>query len=347
MMDKSLINTQVVFVERPSGALESKHFELRCQNIPEMSDNDVLVRNIYSSVEPYLRVLMTQDMANTKRFELNTVLPARVVGEVIRSRNSQFSEGEFVFGLLRWEEYSLVVGGKGLRKIDPGLAPLSAYTGVLGPSGLTAYVGMLEIGQPTAGEAVYVSAAAGAVGQLAGQLAKLKGARVVGSAGSDEKVGFLKSELGFDDAFNYKKTSDLTATLRGLFPNGIDLSFENVGGENLDAVLASIGIQARIVLCGTVSQYDSAIPTRLNNLTSLILKQGRILGFHVRFYEHRLPDVILQMSEWLRTGKIKYREHITQGIENGPAALIGILRGENIGKQILQIGEDRFAQSVK
>ena len=336
----SQANAQVFFVERPSGQLGAEHFELRQGPIPEVDKNDVLVRNIYSSVEPYLRVLMTRDTPYSKKFDLDTVLPARVVGEVVKSKHPEYANGDFVYGMLRWEEYSLAQGGKGLRRVDPTLAPLSTYVGVLGPSGLTAYVGMLEVGDPQAGETVYVSAAAGAVGQLAGQLAKMRGSRVVGSVGSDEKVAYLTRDLGFDAAFNYKATPDLTDALREACPEGIDLDFENVGGANLDAALACINMDARIVLCGTVGEYNTETPYGLRNLMQLIVKRGRILGFSVRYHEHRLPDYIAEMSGWLREGRITYREHVNKGIENGPASLVGMMRGENIGKQILQIGED-------
>ena len=333
-------NTQVFFVARPSGQLGEEQFELREAPVPEVGENDVLVRNIYSSVEPYLRVLMTEDTPYAKKFDLDTVLPARVIGEVVRSRHPDYGDGDFVYAMLKWEEYSLATGGEGLRPVDPALAPLSAYVGVLGPSGLTAYVGMLEVGDPQEGETVYVSAAAGAVGQLAGQLAKMKGARVVGSVGSDEKVAFVTGDLGFDAAFNYKSAPDLAGAIRQACPDGIDLDFENVGGANLDAVLDNINMDARVVLCGTVSQYNAENPCAVGNLMPLIVKRGRIIGFSVRYHEHRLPDYIAEMSAWLREELITYREHVTKGIENGPAALIGMMRGENIGKQILQIGED-------
>lgn len=333
-------NTQVVFVARPTGQLGEEHFELRQGPVPEVGENDVLVRNMYSSVEPYLRVLMTEDTPYAKKFDLDTVLPARVVGEVVESHHPDCGAGDFVYGMLNWEEYSVAVGGEGLRRVDPKLAPLSAYVGVLGPSGLTAYVGMLEVGDAQAGETVYVSAAAGAVGQLAGQLAKMRGARVVGSVGSDEKVAFVTQELGFDAAFNYKTAPDLAGAIRDACPDGIDLDFENVGGANLDAVLECINMDARIVLCGTVSQYDTESPCAVRDLLPLIVKRGTILGFSVRYHEHRLPAYIAEMSAWLGEGRITYREQITKGIENGPAALVGMMRGENIGKQILQIGAD-------
>jgi NADPH-dependent curcumin reductase CurA len=341
-------NTQVLLASHPVGRLGEEHFKISDGKVPELGKDDVLVRNIYSSVEPYLRVLMKRETSfgNTpygNSFEINTVLPARVVGEVAGSRHPNYREGDFVFGMLRWEDYSLAAGGQGLRKVDPTLAPLSAYLGALGPSGLTAYIGMLEVGNPQPGEVVYVSAAAGAVGQLAGQLAKLRGARVIGSVGSDEKVAYVINELGFDKAFNYKKTSDLAATLRAACPDGINLNFENVGGENLDAALECICPRGRVVLCGTVSQYDADNPRGVKNLAQLVVKEARMLGFSVRYHEDQLPDFIAQMSEWLRSGRIKYREHITRGLKNGPAALIGMLHGQNLGKQILQIGDDSGA----
>ena len=333
-------NTQVILVARPTGQLGEEHFELRQGPISKFGVNDVLVRNIYSSFEPYLRVLMSQDTPYSAKFDLDTVLPARIVGEVVQSRHPEYGAGDFVYGMLNWEKYSVAVGGEGLRRVDPLLAPLSSYVGLLGPSGLTAYVGMLEIGDAQVGETVYVSAAAGAVGQLAGQLAKMRGARVVGSVGSNEKVAFVTQELGFDAAFNYKTAPNLAGAIRDACPDGIDLDFENVGGANLDAVLECINMDGRIVLCGTVSQYNTASSCAVRNLMPLIVKRGKILGFSVRYHEHRLSAYIAEMSAWLGEGRITYREHITKGIENGPAALIGMMQGENIGKQILQIGED-------
>lgn len=337
---RTLRNAQVILVARPTGSIGPEHFEVRATPVPEPQDGELLVRNIYSSVEPYLRVLMSRDMLYAKKFELHAPLPARVVGEVVRSRHRGYKEGDHVYAMLHWEEYSLVRGGDSVRHVDPTLAPLSAYVGVLGPSGLTAYIGMLELGEPKAGDSAYVSAAAGAVGHLAGQLARLRGARVIGSVGSDEKVDFVTRELGFEGAFNYKSTADLTRTLRDFFPEGIDLDFENVGGPNLDAVLECMSVGARIILCGTVSQYNEDTPYGIRNIPMMFMKRARMIGFSVRDHEHRLPEYILQMSTWLREGRIKYRETITRGVENGPAVLAAMMRGENVGKQILQIGED-------
>lgn len=330
---------RVILKSQPKGPLHRRHFAVDRAPIPDVGDDDVLVRNIYSSVEPYLRILLERDTGHSKRFEIGDVIPARVVGQVVKSRHPEYREGDFVFGMLNWQSFSLVRNGVGLRRVDASLAPLSYYLGVLGTTGLTAYIGMLEIGAPVAGETVYVSAAAGAVGHVAGQLARMQGARVVGSTGSDEKVAFLRN-LGFDAAFNYKSEPSIAAGLAETCPDGIDLDFENVGGANLEAVLDRINEGARIVLCGLVSQYGESQPHGVRNLEQLQFKRARMQGFSVRDYMERLPRYIDEMSGWLREGRIRYHENIVSGLERAPDALIDLLAGRNIGKQILQIGED-------
>jgi len=330
---------RVILTSRPKGRLHRRHFAVDHAPMPKVGDGDVLVRNIYSSVEPYLRILLERDTGHSKRFPIGDVIPARVVGEVVESRHPDHDVGDFVLGMLNWESFSLVKGGSGLRPVDASLAPLSYYLGVLGTTGLTAYIGMLDYGAPVADETVYVSAAAGAVGHLAGQLAKMRGARVIGSTGSDDKVAFLR-DLGFDGAFNYKTAPSIADALAETCPDGIDLDFENVGGANLEAVLDRINEGARIVLCGLVSQYGESRPHGVRNLEQLQFNRARMVGFSVRDHMERLPPYVAEMSGWLREGRIRYHENIVSGLEHAPDALIDLFAGRNIGKQILQIGED-------
>jgi len=332
-------SSRVILKSRPKGQLDRRHFAIDRAPMPKVGDGDVLVRNIYSSVEPYLRILLERDTGHSRRFEIGDVIPARVVGEVVESRHTDYGKGDFVFGMLNWESFSLVREGAGLHRVDASLAPLSYYLGVLGTTGLTAYIGMLDIGAPVADETVYVSAAAGAVGHLAGQLAKMQGARVIGSTGSDDKVAFLRN-LGFDGAFNYKNEPSVAEALAENCPDGIDLDFENVGGANLEAVLDRINEGARIVLCGLVSQYGESQPYGVRNLEQLQFNRARIQGFSVRDHMERLPGYIEEMSGWLKEGRIQYRENIVRGLEYAPDALTDLLAGRNIGKQILQIGDD-------
>lgn len=331
-------NLQITLKARPHEQLERRHFELRPAPIPEIGRGQVLVRNLYSSVEPYLRVLLSRDTGHSKRFDIGQVIPARVVGEIVESRSPSLKEGDFVFGMLAWEQYSAKQADAQLRRVDPSVGPLSYFLGILGTTGLTAYIGMLDVGAPRPGETVYVSAAAGAVGHVAGQLAKMRGARVIGSTSSDEKVAFLR-DLGFDAAFNYKSVSSLSDALAETCPDGIDVDFENVGGANLEAVLGRINEGARIVLCGLLSHYGPD-PPGVRNLELLQFMRARMIGFSVRDHMDRMPAYIDEIGRMLKDGRIRYRENIVKGLESAPDALIGLLAGENLGKQILQIGDD-------
>ena len=256
------------------------------------------------------------------------------------SNAAKLAEGDYVFGMLGWEEFTLVRGGKGLRKLDPGLAPLSYHLGVLGMPGMTAWYGLLEIGQPKEGETVLVSAASGAVGQVAGQLAKMKGCRVVGSAGADDKVAYLEDELGFDAAFNYKTVPSLDRALEESCGQGIDVYFENVGGAMLEAVLGHVNVRARIVACGMISQYNLETPEGARNLMPIVANRLKIQGFIVTDHYDRFGEFQEQMSGWLKDGKVRYREDVAHGLENAPVTFIGMLKGQNFGKQVVRIGED-------
>lgn len=259
------------------------------------------------------------------------------VSKVVASGHPDFKVGDLVWGLTGWEEYTLVPHPRSLFKINHSEMPLSYYTGVLGMPGLTAYIGLYEVAKAKKGDFVFVSAASGAVGQIVGQLAKLTGCYVVGSAGSDEKVNLLKTKFGYDDAFNYKKEQDLDAALQRYFPEGIDIYFENVGGAMLDAALLNMRVHGRIAMCGLISQYNLEQPEGIQNLSSLIIKRIRMEGFVVSDYFGEYNKFEEEMVGYLKQGKIAYVEDIAEGLEKAPAALIGLFTGRNFGKQLVAV----------
>ncbi len=259
------------------------------------------------------------------------------VARVVESKNPKFNVGDVVDIYMGWQEYA-ISDGKGMRKLDPTLAPVSTALGVLGMTGLTAYFGLLDVCAPKAGETVVVSGAAGAVGSLVGQIAKIKGCRVVGIAGEDDKIAWCKSECGFDAGFNYKTTEDYGAALKELCPKGIDVYFDNVGGAITDAVMLQLNLHARLSICGQISQYNNAKPEMGPRLTGmLIVARAKMQGFLVTDYAARFGEGLLEMAGWLKAGKIKYREDIVEGFENMPKAFIGLLAGANTGKRLVKV----------
>jgi NADPH-dependent curcumin reductase CurA len=334
-------NQQILFAARPEEWPAPETFEIVETPMPEQGEGEILVRNVALSLDPYMRGRMRERKSYTAGFELGKVLQGGVVGEVIATKNNQrFAVGDYVSGLLGWEQFS-VASGKGMLKIDLDAAPLSAHLGVLGMPGFTAYVGLLDIGQPKAGETVYVSAAASTVGSAVGQIAKLKGCHVVGSAGSDEKVEACLKRFGYDACFNYKNADKLHRAIREVCPEGIDVYFENVGGAMFDAALLNINVGARIPLCGMISQYNLAAPEGLKNLGNLLVNRARLQGFIIFDHYHRWADFVTDMSGWLADGSVTYAEHITDGLENAPAAFVDMLRGAHLGKSVVRIGPDR------
>jgi len=331
------INKQITLAARPSGMPKPADFKLIESPVPEPRPGEFVVRILYVSVDPYMRGRMNDVKSYAPPVQIGDVMGAGAVGKLIASQNPQFQAGDFVEGFFGWQQYA-VSNGTGVRKIDPSLAPVSTALGVLGMPGLTAYFGLLDIGKPRAGETVVVSGAAGAVGSLAGQIAKIQGCRAVGIAGSDQKVAWLRDELGFDAAFNYKTTTNWTAKLAELCPKGIDVYFDNVGGAVTDAVFPLINVGARIVVCGQIAMYNADKPeTGPRLLWNLIVKQARAEGFLVFQFASRYAEGLKQMAEWLKTGKLKYREQFVDGIENTPRAFIGMLQGENTGKQLVRV----------
>jgi NADPH-dependent curcumin reductase CurA len=316
----------------PQGMPREDDFELAEVELPDPRDGELLIRNEFLSVDPYMRGRMRDARSYVPPYRIGQAMSGGAVGEVVASRNASFAKGDRVLHMHGWRDHALS-DGRGVRKVDPELAPLSSYLGVLGMPGLTAYVGLLDIGEPHEGETVFVSAAAGAVGSTAGQIARLKGCRVIGSAGSAEKVAWLEEELGFDAAFDYKRES-----IRDALSDGIDVYFDNVGGEHLEAALGALRPFGRIVACGAVSRYnDERGEPGPRNLQLVVGKRLRMQGFIVFDHFDRLPEFLRDMTAWLRSGDLRYRETVVTGIEHVPRAFIGLLSGDNIGKMVVDV----------
>ncbi|RLM57930.1 hypothetical protein C2845_PM18G03240 [Panicum miliaceum] len=309
--------------------------------VPAGSTSAVLVKNLYLSCDPWMRGRMSKHdegvTVPAPDFVVGQTLVNFGVGKVIDSTHPEFKAGDLVWGMSGWEEYTLVSQPESLFKINHTELPLSYYTGVLGMPGLTVYAGFMEVGRPKRGDFVFVSAASGAVGQVAGQLAKIAGCYVVGSAGSDEKVDLLKTKFGFDDAFNYKSEVDLAAALKRCLPDGIDIYFDNVGGATLDAALLHMRHGGRVVVCGMISQYNLEEPDGVRNLFCIIPKAVRVEGFNVGGYLQMYSRFEEQMSGYIKEGKVVVVEDVVEGIESAPAALVGLFSGRNVGKQLVAL----------
>lgn len=331
------MNTQILLKSRPQGMPDASHFETVETPIPEAGPGQVVRRTIWLSVDPYMRGRMSDAKSYAAPAKLGEPMVGATVSQVIASNSPRFAPGDFVLGYDGWQAYG-VGDAKLLRALDPTLAPVSYALGVLGMPGLTAYVGMLDIGQPKSGETVVVSAAAGAVGSIAGQIAKILGCRVIGTAGSDGKCEYVTRDLGFDACINYK-TENLGDALDAAAPNGVDIYYDNVGGAVLDAVLQRVNVHARIALVGLISQYNDAKPTPGPDLQPLLTNRVLLRGMIVSDHQHRAPDFLRDMSDWLRDGRIHYREDIVTGLENTVSAFLGLFAGENVGKRIVKVAE--------
>lgn len=333
-----LINKQILLKSRPIGEPKESDFALVETAVPEPSEGEILSRTVYLSLDPYMRGRISAGESYAASVELGSVIVGRTVSQVIKSNHTQFQVGDFVLNDNGWQTYA-VSKGETLRQLDPNQAALSYSLGVLGMPGLTAYAALLDVGQPKEGETVVVSAASGAVGAVAGQIAKIKGCRVVGIVGSDEKRDFIVKELGFDVGIN-RKTQELYPALKEAAPNGIDVYFDNTAGEILETVLQQINLGARIALVGLISEYNATFPPPGPNLRPLLIKRALIKGFLVSDYQHRFNDFLHDISSWLRSCQLKYKEDVVVGLENAPSAFIGLLQGENFGKLIVQVSED-------
>ncbi|MEF8778350.1 MAG: NADP-dependent oxidoreductase [Natronomonas sp.] len=336
MPDES--NRQWILTERPTGEPSMENFELREGAIPEPGPNEVLVRTRYLSVDPYMRGRMRDADSYANPWETGDPMRARVVGEVVESNYDGLAAGDLVTGNLYWAEYA-TISGSVLDPVDTGETPVSTALHVLGMPGLTAYVGTIEVGHVKPGDTVVVSGAAGAVGSVVGQIARIAGCRVVGIAGSDEKTAWLTDDLGFDAAVNYRRSDDLSAAIEKACPRGVDLYFENVGGEVSDAVLDHLTDYSRVAVCGKISLYNlepdderMTGPRRLYQRT-----RTRVEGFIVSDYDHLSEKATQRLARWIDDGELRYRETVTEGIENAPEAFLGLFEGENIGKQLVKV----------
>ena len=331
---------EIRLARRPEGLPRPQDFALGEREVPEPGPGQVLVRNIYMSVDPYMRGRMVDRQSYVPPFQVGQPLSGGAVGQVVESQNPAFQPGDYVNNFSGWQEWFVTSGGE-LQKIDPRMAPIQAFLGALGMPGLTAYAGLLKVGELKEGERVFVSAASGAVGAVVCQIAKNKGCYVAGSAGSDEKCEWLRSEAGVNRTINYRTCGDLTKAVREAMPEGIDVYFENVGGAHLNAALANMRMHGRIPVCGMIAQYnDTAPPPGPANIVNVIPLRLSIRGFIVSDYFALLPEFLRDMSEWHRAGKMKWQETIVEGIEKAPEAFIGLFKGENFGKMLVKIGPD-------
>jgi len=335
----STTNRVYRLAKRPEGTPDHDTFELSEEAVPEPGPGEVLIKTLYLSVDPYMRDRMRAGESYADPWDVGDALRGAVVGEVVESNGARFDEGDIVTGELEWAEYATAPGPT-LTQVNPELAPISTALGVLGMPGLTAYFGTQEVAQPAAGDTFVVTGAAGAVGSVAGQLAKLQGARVVGFAGSDEKVSFLEDDLGFDVGINYKTTDDYQAALDEAAPDGVDAYFDNVGGPITDAVFTRLNTDARVAVCGQISLYNSKdVPMGPRKLTQVIQSRASVQGLLVSDFEPRFEEATKQLGQWVASSEISYRETVTDGIENAPDAFLGLFEGENIGKQLVQVAE--------
>jgi hypothetical protein len=335
-----LINRQIVLASRPTGKPESANFRLDETAIPVPEDGQVLCKTIYLSLDPYMRGRMNAGKSYAPPVEIDEVMGAGTVGQVIESNNSKFNAGDFVFGYGGWQEF-WVQNGTELKKVDPQLAPISTATGVLGMPGVTAYTGLLNIGKPKKGETVVVAAASGAVGSVVGQIARLKGARAVGIAGSAEKCKYVTEELGFDACVNHN-SPEFAEALKAACPDGIDVYFENVGGKVFETVSPLFNDFARIPVCGIISAYNATELPPGPNLTPLLMrdilvKRLTFRGFIVWDYASQEKEALSELANWIKEGKLNYREDIVDGLENAPEAFIGLLEGKNFGKLVIRV----------
>lgn len=333
------INRQVVLANRPSGYPTEDDFRVMDAAVPELKEGQVLVRTLWLSLDPYMRGRMSEGPSYAAPHPIGQTMPEATVGKVVATRRTDTPVGLMVEAPTGWQDF-LVSDGRALRRLDSTEAPVSTALGVLGMPGLTAYDGLFEIGRPQIGETVVVSAAAGAVGAVVGQLAKLAGCRVVGIAGTEAKVSYLLEELGFDAAVNYK-TEPLGQKLAAACPRGVDIYFDNVGGAITDAVMEVLADRARVVICGQISQYNLEEPDDgPRNLRQLLIRQASMEGFLVGRFANRADAARERLTRLVREGKLKYKEDVVQGLENAPKALISMMRGENFGKLLVKVADE-------
>jgi len=331
------MNKTIILESRPVGKPKPVDFKFTNEEKPVPATGEILLKTSYVSVDPYLRGRMSDAKSYAVPFQLHQPISSGIIAEVVESRHPGFSKGDFVSGLLQWKEYQKS-DGDGLLKVDPSQAPLSAYLGVLGMTGLTAYLGLTEIGKPRKGETLVVSGAAGAVGSIVGQIGKILGCRVIGIAGTDEKVALLKSKYGFDEGINYNTTENIREAVAALCPDGVDIYFDNVGGGISDGVLANINKFARIIVCGSISVYNETTTPVGPRIEPLLIKNSALMqGFIVGNFATKFKEAMQQLSIWLKEEKLTYSETVIEGFDLIPEAFIGLFEGKNNGKMIVKI----------
>lgn len=331
------MNKTILLNNRPKGKPQESDFKFINEATPEVKSGEVLLKTKYVSVDPYMRGRMSDAESYVPPFQLNKPVESGIIAEIVESKNGSFSKGDFVSGMLDWKEYQ-TNDGKNLLKVDGEKAPLSAYLGVIGMTGLTAYHGLTEIGKPKEGETIVVSGAAGAVGSIVGQIGKILGCRVIGIAGTDEKGEMLKSKFGFDATINYKTTEDMTKAIADAAPNGVDVYYDNVGGTISDGVHANINSFGRIVVCGAISLYNStSMPTGPRVEPFLIKKSVLMQGFIVSNFADKFSEGMDKLSQWLEAEKLDFSETIVEGFDNLPNAFIDLFDGKNKGKMIVKV----------
>lgn len=331
------VNRQWLLAARPEGMVEPSHFELRESPVPEIAEGECLVRNLYLSLDPAMRTWMTAARSYVPPVELGEVMRGMCTGQVVESRNPEYSKGDVLVGVFGWQDYAVARGDWSIDKVPEG-TPLTWPLSVLGITTLTAYFGLKEIGKPEAGQTVVVSGAAGATGSVAAQLAHSWGCRTVGIAGGPEKCEWLTGELGLDGAIDYK-AENVKARLRELCPDGIDVFFDNVGGTTLEAALANLATHARVVLCGAIANYNADKPTGPSNYMNLLVKRARMEGFVVFDYLPRTAEALAELTPMIEDGRLRHREDVRDGLEQAPTALMDLYSGDNTGKLLVKIAE--------
>jgi NADPH-dependent curcumin reductase CurA len=330
-----VLNKQVLLASRPKGAVTPDNFRIVESPIAAPGPGEVLVKNEWLSLDPYMRGRMSDAKSYAPSVQVDAIMVGQTVGEVIESQDAGFKPGDKVLTPLGWQLYG-VAKARDLTRLKVGGVPASYYLGVLGMPGITAWFGLFEIGKPKAGETIVVSAATGAVGSVAGQLAKIEGCRVVGIAGGKAKCDYAVQELGYDACIDYK-AGNLHQRLREACPRGVDVCFENVGGEILDTTLSLMNVFSRVIVCGLIAEYSLTEPYRYRNMRSVLVNRIKMQGMIVFDWKERYGEALAGLSERLAAGKLKYRESIVEGIDNAPAGLIALLKGENFGKQLVKL----------
>lgn len=331
------MNKAILLNTRPNGKPSLSNFKFVEEEMPLVHSDELLLKTVYVSVDPYLRGRMSEAKSYVPPFELNKPIQSGIIAEVIESNHANFKVGDFVTSILNWKEYQ-TSNGNGLIKVNQKDVKLSAFLSVLGMTGLTAYLGLTQIAKPQPGETMVVSGAAGAVGSIVGQIGKILGCKVIGLAGTDDKVKLLESQFGFDKAINYKTTADIKTAIKKVAPEGIDIYFDNVGGEISDAVLANINKLARVPVCGAISLYNETEVPMGPRLQPILVKNSVLMqGFIVSNFADKFPEAVKQLGEWLQEGKLTYKETIVTGFDQIPQAFIDLFEGKNEGKMIVKI----------